>query len=106
VLLLAPWRALYDVVGLAAPDPAWPFMAAGAGLAVVSAALLRTRRDAAAVVRATMAADLAGAAGLLAWLLVDSPAVTRLGTLVLAAVIASLVLQAAVDAVMLVTSRA
>jgi hypothetical protein len=98
-LLLAPWGRFWDALDLSRPQPPWLFVLGGGALALV--AIVHAVRGGPAAIRTALVADLLAAAVLAAWLVADSPATGDLGTVVLAVTAASLVLQAAFDAVIL-----
>jgi hypothetical protein len=102
-LALAPWARLWETLGLRAPDPPGPFVAAGVLLALVAGAHVRARGRAGVV--AALVGDVVAAAGVIVWLVVDSPATETLGTVVLAVVAVGLATQAVFDGLMLGQAR-
>jgi hypothetical protein len=99
-LLLARWDALYDMAGLPSPHPAGAWQAAGVVLALAAVALWRSRSRGA--IRAAAAADFVAVGALAAWL-ASGPGLETRGTVVVAALIAGLAIQAGADAVLLLS---
>jgi hypothetical protein len=102
LLVLVPSARAADLLGLSRADPAAPWVLAGLLLAAVAVAHAAGRLGTGPrAVTAALAADLAGAVGVLVWLVAADPATAARGTLVLAVVAAGLALQAAVDGLIL-----
>ncbi|HEU4974507.1 MAG TPA: hypothetical protein VFT50_05415 [Baekduia sp.] len=97
--MLAPWGRPWELLGLPQPHPAAIAIAAGIALAASGVLLLRAASPRAVAAAAT--ADAAGALAVAAWWLVAHPGHGTRGTIVLAAIVASLVIQAVFDLMML-----
>jgi hypothetical protein len=98
LLVLAPWSRPWDLLGLPQPHPAGIAIVAGVALGGAAVALLRTASPRAVAVAAT--ANAVGAVGVAVWWLAADPAHGLRGTIVLVAIVASLVIQAAFDLMM------